>query len=154
MDLTWGAIGKVMAAGLATYFLLPAILILRDLILWKLVEAFILNEDLRRKLKRYVQIAYDWNSKYAVQSKAQTVGDRTTYTIDGKEVSSEEWFRHFSESNQIGQELRELKFEIDRKARFLRWLLKHYQQDDSDPINDWKRKEFERLNAKNGAEKS
>lgn len=56
MDITWGAIGKVLLAGLATYVLLPGVLILRDSILWRLINTFILTGDLQIKIRRYVEL--------------------------------------------------------------------------------------------------
>lgn len=150
MDVTWGAIGKVLAAGLVTYILLPAVLIARDYILWRVISVYILNNDLKLKVNRYVHLAHKWNKEYAGQSKIAFDDDKTTYLINGQEVSPEDWQKHYDESGQVGQKMRDLKLEIDRKARFLKWLLKHYGQEAIDPINEWKKAEMKRLERRDG----
>ena len=65
MDISWGAIGKILLAGIATYVLLPAVLIIRDAVLWKLINKFILTSKLQLEIRRYVELIHDWNTKYA-----------------------------------------------------------------------------------------
>ncbi|WFE72135.1 hypothetical protein P8S55_03365 [Halomonas sp. M1] len=151
MDVTWGAIGKVLLAGLVTYIFLPAVLIARDYVLWRVISVYILNDDLKRKVTQYVQLAHKWNNEYAGQSKIEFDDDKTRYLINGQEVSQEDWHQHFEESGQVGQQLRDLKLEIDRKARFFKWLLKHYGQEAIDPINEWKKVEMKRLEKRDNA---
>ena len=67
--LTWNAIFKILLVGLGTYVFLPLFLILRDAVLWKVINIFILNDKLRKEIRRYVILTNSWNETYAGKSK-------------------------------------------------------------------------------------
>jgi len=145
MDLTWGTIFKVLVAGLGTYTLLPAFLILRDFILWKLIGAYILNADLRAKLKQYVYLANKWNTEFCKQATRSNKDGKTVFVIDGEPSSQEEFNKYLSDSERLSKQINELDLFIGRKSRFLDWMLQHYKQQGSNPIQDWKDKELKRI---------
>jgi hypothetical protein len=145
MDLTWGAIGKILIAGLGTYTLLPAFLILRDYLLWKLIGAYILNDDLRSKLKQFVFLANEWNIKFCGQATGSYKDESSVYLIDGKSVTREKFDQYLLDSDVMSKKINELELFINRKSRFLDWLLQHYKQQGSNPIKQWKEKELERI---------
>lgn len=145
MDLTWSAIFKVLSVGLATYILMPAFLILRDYLLWRLVNAYILNNELRRAVFRYAALAHRWNSKHVVESKIDSSSGEVIYTIGGEEVSKDAWYKFQKESDSLQRQISELKLLIDRKSRLLTWLLRHYKQEQTNPIDDWKVQAKERV---------
>ena len=145
MDLTWGAIFKVILAGLVTYTILPAFLILRDYIIWKLIGAYILNSDLQQKLKTFVFLTNEWNTKYCVKASSSYKDGNEVYVIDGKPVSEKEFSEHLLNSSKTSQAINELDLFINRKSRFLDWLLLHYKQQGSNPIQEWKTKELESI---------
>ena len=145
MDLSWGAIAKVMLAGLGTYILLPAFLVLRDAVLWMAINKYILTGDLQGKVRRYAELQHKWNTEYAGKVNISSSEEGVTYTFKGQNISVEQWQQHSKSSELVRSELRDLKLNIDRKAKFLKWLLKHYQQEAVDPINEWKKQEDERL---------
>src|SRR5690606_30078371 len=95
MDLSWSAILKVLVAGLATYVLMPAFLILRDLMLWRMVNVFILHDKLRTEVRRYVSMAHQWNTKYVnVESRMDFIEEVVVYSIGGERVTEEAWLRY------------------------------------------------------------
>mgnify|MGYP003624364211 CR=1 FL=1 len=151
MDLTWVAIFKVLIAGLGTYTLLPAFLILRDLLLWKLIGAYILNDDLRLKLKQYVFLINEWNAKYCKKATRSIEDGKYVFIIDGQPVTQEEFSAYSSDLDKMSEKINELDLFINRKSRFLDWMLQHYKQQGSNPIQAWIEKEKERIT---GAESS
>jgi len=149
LDITWSAIGKLLLAGLGTYVLLPAILILRDYILWKLVNTFILNEKLRRKVKSLAIFMQLWNENYAKDVKINSENNKTTYFVGGEELTSEEFKSYREKEDKLKSQIEEAQLYIKRKSNFLNWLLKHYKQDATNPINDWLQYDTDRLNKNN-----
>jgi len=145
MDLTWGAIFKILIAGLGTYTLLPAFLILRDFLLWKLIGAYILNDDLRSKLKQFVFLANEWNTKYCKKATRSNKDGNDVFIIDGQPATQEEFNTYLSDSDKMSDKINELNLFINRKSRFLDWMLQHYKQQGSNPIQAWKDKELERI---------
>lgn len=140
MDLSWGSIFKVLVAGLATYVLMPAFLILRDYVLWRVVNAFILNDKLRSEVLRYAAMAHQWNTKYvSVESRLEEAEELTVYSINGKHVTEEAWFRYQKEVDDLQKEIMKAKLYIDRKSRLLTWLFRHYKQETENPIPEWKK---------------
>lgn len=145
MDLTWGAILKVIVAGLGTYVFMPLFMAARDFVLWKIINKYILNGALELKVRRYVELKNKWNAEFIGNSRASTNDGNTIYEINGKQVEASDWAAHLEESKRISRELGELTVHIDRKAWFLKLLITHYKQQAVDPINDWKKYEEERL---------
>ena len=139
MDITWAAIGKVMVAGLATYVLLPAVLIVRDYVLWRLINAYILNDSLRKAVRRYASLADHWNEKYA--------GTREFGS------DHDEFLKDWESSEKAMREIQDVKLYIDRKSRFLTWLLRHYKQEQINPIGDWKKQAKEEVEKRKGRHK-
>ncbi|MDH3343124.1 MAG: hypothetical protein OEM07_05320, partial [Gammaproteobacteria bacterium] len=88
MELTWGTIGKLLVTGLGTYVIFPAILILRDFLLWKFINIFILNKKLREQIRTYATRRSIWNSAFAVDVQIDNKDGKTCYQIDGKEISN------------------------------------------------------------------
>lgn len=154
MDISWSVIGKVLIAGLGTYVFLPVFLVFRDFILWKLINTYILNKELEEKIRQYAIYINLWNTKYAIKSKISNIDGETTYLMEGKEVTGEKWNKHHNESENISKLMEKTDFYIRRKSNFLNWLLKHYKQDSSNPIDAWLQKDIERIKNNNVGKKS
>jgi hypothetical protein len=146
MDLTLGAIFKVIVAALATYTVLPVFLILRDYLIWKLIGVYILNDNLRSKLKQFVFLTSEWNIKYCKNATRTDKDGIEVYVIDGQPASKGEFDQYLADMDRVSKLINELDLFINRKSRFLNWMLKHYKQEGSNPIQAWKEKELERLN--------
>lgn len=125
MDISWNAILKVMVAGLATYVLLPAALILRDMLLWELINRLILNRKLRKKVRDYAFLANEYNKKYSGQH-------------EFREGELENGLVFMAESQKLQDDIQDHRLYINRKSRLLSWLLTHYKQEFKNPIQEWK----------------
>ena len=153
MDITWGAIGKLLLAGIGTYVVFPAALILRDYLLWKFIHFFILNEKLRKQIRTYAIQINIWNTTYAVKTNFSHKDGKTTYTINSKEVTSSEWKTHHDGRDNLQKTMQESFLYINRQSNFLKWMLKHYKQDATNPIDEWFKKDIE-LTKERGNEES
>lgn len=145
MDITWSAIFKVVSAGLGTYVLLPAFLVLRDFILWKCINKFILNSKAQQNVREYVQEKDKWNNKHAVKKTVSSSGSETSYHIDKTQVFQQEFEGSIEDATATLSKLRDLEKDLNFRARLVKWLVKHYKQDASDPINQWVKEEIERV---------
>lgn len=145
LDISWGAIGKVLIAGLGTYVLLPAALVLRDFVLWRVIDAYILNRELRSKIEQHADLVHMWNKEYAVDRCVRHEGGKTTYTINGEKVTPQQWEQHRLASDRTEKSIEEIDLYIRRKSNFLNWLMRHYKQDATNPIPDWFQNDVERL---------
>ena len=134
-----------MLVGAVTYIVYPALLVLRDYFLWKIINTFILNGKLREKIRSYAIQANIWNHKFAVKTTINRSEGETSYVIDGNEVSSTDWKMHHDTQDKIAQSIDEHRLYINRKSNFLTWILKHYKQEATNPINDWVKNEKARI---------
>ncbi len=125
-----------MVAALATYVLLPAVLVLRDYVIWKLVSVYVLNDNLRSEIRRYAMLSDDYK---------KNCSGSHDFPL-GKE---KEGFAFVAKSQKVSDELNKTKFYIDRKSRFLSWMLKHYKQDGKNPIDEWLKQAHEEVANKN-----
>ena len=149
MDITWGALGKLLLAGLGTYVMLPAVLILRDYILWKFIKAYILNDKLRQKVKAHAVFVHGWNKDFAYDVKITSKDGEATYVVGEKELSLDEFKLYRQKADKMEKQIEETKLFINRKSNFLNWLLKHYKQDATNPIDEWFKSDTKRLIEKN-----
>lgn len=145
MKLTWSAIGKLLITGLTTYVVFPAVLILRDFLLWKFINFFILNKNLRNQIRTYATRRSLWNSAFAVDINIDNKDGKTCYQIDGKEISNEEWKQHTKARDNLSNLMNENILFIQRQSKFLDWMLKHYKQDSVNPIDKWLDDESQRM---------
>ncbi|WP_445000954.1 hypothetical protein [Halomonas mongoliensis] len=148
MDISWATIGKVMLVGIGTYILLPAFLVVRDAVLWWVINRYILTGQAQLNVRRYVELAHEWNAEHVGNTRVVSDEKGSKHFINGNEVTPEVFNRHFSRSDEIRKDLRKLKIDLDRRAKLLKWMLKHYQQESIDPINEWKKDEEQRLRNK------
>ena len=144
MDITWATIGKLLLTGLSTYVVFPAVLIFRDYLLWKFIDYFILNEKLHEKIRGYAIRANMWNETYAIKKSKGIKDGKGTYTLNGKEVTQKQWNDHKAIEDDLRKYMQTDMHYIKRKAVFLSWLLKHYKQDESNPIDGWLKDAIER----------
>ena len=138
MDITWTSIFKVLAAGLATYIIMPAILVFRDLLLWKLVKLFILNNSLRKAVREEAILVDKWNSEFASES----------FTPE----TNEELRDYMARRDSLLGKVQDKTLSIDRKNRLLGSMLKQYKHPAPNPIQDWRKdakKEVEQRKAAN-----
>lgn len=140
MELTigWGVIAKVMVAGIGTYVLLPAILVVRDWLLWKAIERFILTSRLRTLISMRANDIWHLNNKYNYERKLEVGPGGARYFLNGIEVDEKQYSDvnsaielHSTRANSAGAE-------ITWKSNLIDWLLRHYKQEgDANPITVW-----------------
>lgn len=59
MDISWAMIGKVMLVGIVTYIFLPAFLVVRDVVLWWIINSYILTGQAQRNVRQYVALEHE-----------------------------------------------------------------------------------------------
>jgi hypothetical protein len=149
IDITWGAILKLMFAGFGTYIFLPAALILRDWVLQQVIRLFILNEKFEKKISEYGWRQAAWESHFLKSYGSGYRNGVKHYTIGDEEVDESSYFEFSAKQHEAQQKLRHLTVEINNKSALLNWLLKHYKMQESNPIPDWVKEEYERFANKN-----
>jgi len=110
-----------------------------------MINRFILTGQAQINMRRYVELRHEWNTRYAGIKKIMSDENGSAHFINHEEVTPENFNQHTRRSDDVRKEMRRLKIDLDRRAKFLRWMLKHYQQEPLDPINEWKKEEEKRL---------
>lgn len=145
IDITWGTIAKLMLVGFGTYVFLPAALILRDWVLQKAIQTFILNEKFEKKISEYGWRQAAWEKHFA-KSFGGGYRDGIEYHFVGDDEVDENTYLEFTAKQYEAQsKLRQLYLEIDNKSALLNWLLKHYKMQETNPIPKWIEEECERF---------
>src|SRR5690606_18558788 len=149
MELTigWGTIAKLLLAGIGTYVLIPAFLVVRDWLLWKAIEKFILTDRLRALITMRANDVWYLNNKYNYQRQVKMGQDGSKYYLNDIEASWEEFNNvnaalecHSNRADVAGTN-------IVWKRNLLNWLLRHYKQEgDSNPIVKWEKAANEKIN--------
>ena len=139
IEVSWLTVLKVVAAGAFTYVVLPVLLVLRDALLWKVVDIFILNKKLSEKIMEYASESWVLDNRYSKVPTSFIRGSDTVYLM-GDDPVSEEMFNTYRKERERRVEIVEgLSLYIDRRSNLLNWLIRHYKQDGaSNPIPKWK----------------
>ena len=144
LSISWSTIVKLMAAGAGTYIILPALLIIRDLLLWKTIEYFILNSKLQMLINIRANDVWHLNNRYNYQRK-MTLGNEGKYYLDEKEVSQEEFYEVAEAIEFHGNRADKAGATILWRSNLINWILQHYKQDKiSNPIPEWEKRANER----------
>ncbi|MGW9067015.1 hypothetical protein ACWGPO_23260 [Achromobacter animicus] len=134
--ITWSAIGKVMVAGIGVYIVQPLLLVLRDEVLWRAIDRWLLTAELKVKINQFLEIEENFSTGPIVWEETRSYEDEPTYSIDGKPVSKEDYEHSQYVAKRMGRQLGELRAFIDRRRKRLGWLLMHYKQPSGDnPID-------------------
>lgn len=149
MELTigWGTIAKLLLAGIGTYVLIPAFLVVRDWLLWKAIEKFILTDRLRALITMRANDVWYLNNKYNYQRQVKMGPDGSKYYLNDIEVSWEE-FNNVNAAIEFHSNRADVAgTNIVWKSNLLNWLLRHYKQEgDSNPIVKWEKAANEKIN--------
>jgi hypothetical protein len=154
MDLTIsiGTLLKVAGIAVGTYVLLPLFLVIRDYLLWKIIDNFIITDDLIDKINLYSNYLVQWNNKYVGNISIIKSEGIAHYTINDKEVTSEVWNDFRANRDQLQNAMNKTLWSIQRRSNLVTWLLKHYKQDSDNPIK--KMYEASNIRAKEAYEKN
>ncbi|MCL1056906.1 hypothetical protein L2729_02730 [Shewanella gelidimarina] len=147
MDLTWASVLKVVIAGVGTYILLPAFLILRDLLIWKLITTCILTKKLRNSVKQYAHLVHKWNSIYTVKA----VEGKSGYVLGGTSVDKAKFDDHINKMDIVSDKINDLDLYIKRRSRLLGLMLEHYKHKGINPIPEWLEKEHKKAESGQGS---
>jgi hypothetical protein len=141
MDISWVSIGKVLVSFLGVYLVLPFLLLIRDLLLWKVICKVCLTKGLRNDVRRRAMFAYEWNTKHAVKMELNGNG----YFIDGKAVTQKEFHKHEDRGDFLSSEISQLDLTINARSKIVGLLIKHYKHDAKNPVGDWMESEYKRV---------
>jgi len=136
MDFTvsLGTLLKIAGISVGTYVLLPLFLVLRDYLLWQIIDRFIITEDLENKINLYSACLVQWNNEYVGSATIQNTAGIVRYCIDEADVSKEELTSYRENRDKLQSEMNKTIWFIQRRSNLVSWLLKHYKQDSDNPI--------------------
>ena len=138
MDITWATIFKLIITGGFTYIILPLLFVLRDLILRKLTEVFILNNKLQKQITHYVHLISIQNKQYAKTIRIiHEPGKGTKFTLNGEEITEKEYNDYNKNSEKILNSIYKLELEIQRKALIVDRMIAYYKHGMTNPVNKW-----------------
>ncbi len=154
MDFTvsTGTLFKIAGITIGTYVLLPLFLVIRDYLLWKIIDRFIITEELQHKISLYSSYLVQWNNNYVGKVELQKNQQTVRFSINEIEVSEEDWNNYRKNRDQLQNEMNKTIWFIQRRSNLVTWLLKHYKQDSDNPIK--KMHETSNLRAKEAYENS
>jgi hypothetical protein len=129
-----GTLLKIAGIAIGTYVLLPLFLVVRDYLLWKIIDRFIITEELLHKISLYSNYLVQWNNNYVGKASIQKTPETVRYSINEEEVSEREWNEYRKNRDQLQDQMNKTIWFIQRRSNLVTWLLKHYKQDSDNPI--------------------
>lgn len=151
-DISTSAIVKIVLSGIFIYLIAPILLVLRDMILLKIIEKWILTGSLNFEVGICESDRWHLNNKYQkkMQIKIPVSGGATQYEIDGEKVSAENYNNHEAGLNMHSNRFYRLDAKINSRQNLIFWLTKHYKQDGfTNPIPVWRDEAYKSVERKN-----
>jgi hypothetical protein len=146
LQISWETLGKLTLAGVGTYVLAPALLVLRDIVLWKVIRRFVLNDKLYRQIQMRANDVWYLNNRYNYSRSIEDSTSGTKYFLNDTEVSEMEFQKISDAISFHGKRADRAAAEIRWKSNLLNWLLRHYSQENSaNPIPNWESEALERV---------
>ena len=127
-DISWVAIFKIMGAGAFSYIVLPALLVLRDLLLNKVVEKWVLTDNLNTLIHVCENDRWFLNNKYNKSIELAYGANGATYKIDGNVVSYEKFSEFEINKNFHSKRYEFANSKINMRHNLMVWIEKHYKQ--------------------------
>lgn len=128
IDISWATMLKIVTVSIGTYIVLPAFLVLRDLLLHWIIGKLILTKELNILIMVCEGDRWFINNRYNKSTKISYGANSIYCEIDGEPVTKEKF-----EEYEKGKNFHVGRFEYaDSKIAFrhnlLTWLTKHYEQ--------------------------
>lgn len=112
MDITWESIFRILAVGMGTYIFLPLLLIIRDMLLWKVITTCLLSKKLRESIKQYALLVHRWNTKYTVKAKH----DGSGYFLGEEQITKAQFSEYLEHMDTTSDKINELDLYIQLKS--------------------------------------
>ncbi|WP_373981596.1 hypothetical protein LN047_09565 [Achromobacter sp. JD417] len=134
--ITWANLGKLAVAGVGVYVIQPALLVLRDGLLWKLIDKFVLNQRLDDEIDTLVTSEL-MLSNLPKTSSVSWVSGEAVCKIDGKVVTAQEAQDHMNAWSYHGQRVEKANAFVATRRRRIDWILRHYKQpEQANPVDE------------------
>ncbi|WP_141246964.1 hypothetical protein [Halomonas salipaludis] len=136
IELAWSSIFKIFAMGFLTYVIAPVLLTIRDSVVWWAIYKFLYTEKVRDIMSQYC-LDRAWVDHAGITPfRIYGMGKEQRFYLGEREVErevffgqKEVWERLSTKTAQQGAYLKNIEKRIDR-------LLKHYKQEDGNPLRD------------------
>ena len=128
-DISWVAIFKITGAGLFVYIIFPALLVLRELLLHKALEKWVLTNQLNSMILMCESDRWYLNNKYNKSESITYTNDSDTkkYQIDTKEVSKDEYFNYVKNKSFHLTRFEKVDAKIAMRHNLITWFSRHYK---------------------------
>ena len=145
----WDLILKIGGTGVLVYVVAPALLVFRDLFLWKIIEKFILNKKLINAINVRASAVYELNNHYNKKERLEFGRNGRTVYLDGEQISEDDYQRYWRRQESLKSKERRAGRSIQWRSNLLNWLLRHYKQHgESNPVPDMEDEAYERIEAR------
>ncbi|WP_255987363.1 hypothetical protein [Chitinolyticbacter albus] len=152
LDISTSAIVKVALSGIFIYLIAPILLLLRDMILLKIIEKFILTGSLHFDIGLCESDRWYLNNKYQKKRRMKILvsGGAPQFEIDGEQVSAEDYENYESGLNMHLNRFNLLDAKINSRQNLVFWLTKHCKQDGfTNPIPSLRDEAYKNVERKN-----
>ena len=143
---------KIIVSGFFVYVISPALLAIRDILLLKVIEKFIITDELFFNIKLCESDRWQLNNKFSFSREVgiPLASGESVLKIGDKKVSIKEF--HDYEENLNFHQVRfdKLNAKINMRHNLIFWLTKHYKTDElKSPIPKLREEAYERAEKQN-----
>jgi hypothetical protein len=141
LELSWAVVLKICVAGLATYVILPFCLVIRDSLILKAIEKYVITPELHMYLRMYASDRWLLENKYNKDTLSDFSVEPPVFKIHGQAVSKDKLDDYKNNHKFHEDRLYGVSAKLKLRSNLIIWLTKHYKLDElKNPIPELQKK--------------
>ncbi|MGM0951340.1 MAG: hypothetical protein ACQEW7_00025 [Pseudomonadota bacterium] len=127
ISIAWTTILKIIATGALVYVIVPALLVLRDALLWWVLERSLVNSTLEKAIIDRSNVLRLLKGELSLAETIVGSGDDIEFYLDDKRVSWDEFEKYSSRRDSVINRLQRAEALIVRRKKIIDWFISHYK---------------------------
>lgn len=143
IELAWSSLLKIIALGVLTYVVSPLLMVVRDSILWWVINKIVFTKRARKIVAEY-SIDKSWlDCADILPFRVLGSGDEQKFYLNKNEVTPEIWLNQKKYWEETSEKVAKQEFYLKSLEKRVDRFLHHYKLDDVNPVRAMREKLYD-----------
>ncbi|WP_447077362.1 hypothetical protein [Vibrio alginolyticus] len=143
VELAWSSLLKIMSLGVLTYVVAPLLMVVRDSILWWVINKLVFTKKARKVVAEYV-LEKSWlDCADILPFRVLGSGEEQRFYLNEREVTPELWFHQKEHWEKTSEKVAKQEVYLNSLEKRIDRLLQHYKLEDVNPARTMREKFYE-----------
>ncbi|MCQ4251543.1 hypothetical protein NA644_19720 [Pseudomonas stutzeri] len=143
IQIAWATVLKIFGLGILTYVITPLLLTARDLILWLCINKLIITSNTRKMIHEFTLDRAWIDCSGVTPFKILGSGENQKFFLGNREVTPEVWVHQKEHWEKTVEKTAIQESRIKSTEKRIDRILKHYKQDEQNPVRIQREKAYE-----------